>query len=62
MFHIDGLKTMKEVWDNLESSFGKKDELRGHIPETEMVSLQYSNLETINQLFTKLKSLVMQSK
>ena len=23
MFHLDGLKTLKEVWDKLESLFGK---------------------------------------
>ena len=31
LFHIDGLETMEEVWDNLESLFGKQDEMRGHI-------------------------------
>ena len=27
LFHLDGLKTSREVWLKLESLFGKKDEL-----------------------------------
>ena len=27
LFHLDGLKTQKEVWDKLESLFGKQDEI-----------------------------------
>ena len=30
LFHIDSLKSPKEVWEKLESLFGKTDELRGH--------------------------------
>ena len=29
-FHIDSLTSPKEVWEKLESLFGKTDELRGH--------------------------------
>ena len=32
-FHLDGLKTPKEAWDKIESLFGKKNELSGHILE-----------------------------
>ena len=29
-FHIQGLKTPKEVWDNISSLFYKQDEMRIH--------------------------------
>ena len=39
LFHIDGMKNPKEVWEKLESLFGKKDELRGHIVQNELIAL-----------------------
>ena len=62
MFHIDGLKTLKEVLDNLESLFGKQDELRGHILENEPIALQFSKFDTSHLFFTKLKLVCMQCK
>ena len=47
LFHLDGLKTPKEVWDKLESLFGKHEELKGHILENELITLQPSDFETI---------------
>ena len=47
LFHIDGLKSLKEVWDKLESLFGKQDELSGHILKNELIELQPSNFKTI---------------
>ena len=46
LFHLDGLKTPKEVWDNIESLFGNHDELRGHILENDIIALQPKNFET----------------
>ena len=62
LFHLDGLKTPKEVWDKFESLSGRKDELRGHILENELIVLQPNKFETIQQFFSKFKSLVMQCK
>ena len=62
LFHLDGLKTPWEVCLKLESLFGKQDELRGHILENELIALQPSSFKTIQQLFTKLKSLVIHCK
>ena len=59
LFHLEGLITPKEVCDNLESLFGKKYEIRGHILENELISLQPSNFETTQQFFSKYKSLVL---
>ena len=62
MFHHDGLKNLKEVWDKLGSLFDRKDELRGHILKNEMIALQPNNFKNIQHFFSKFKSLVMQSK
>ena len=62
LFHLDGLKTSKEVWEKLESLFEKHDELRVHILENELIALQPSNFETIQQLFSKFKSFVIHCK
>ena len=59
LFHLDGLKTPKEVWEKLESLFRKKDEMRGHIMKSELIALQPSNFVTIQQFFSKFKSLFM---
>ena len=29
VFHLEGIRTLEEVWDKLESLFGKHDEMRG---------------------------------
>ena len=47
LFHIKGLKSPKEAWEKLEFLFGKQDDLRGHILENELISLQPSTFETI---------------
>ena len=47
LFHLEGLKTLKEAWDNLESLFGKKYDLRGNILENELIALHPSSFETI---------------
>ena len=62
LFHLYGLKTPKEVWDKLESLFGKQDELRDHILENELIALYPGNFDTIQLFFTKLKSMVMECK
>ena len=30
LFHIDGLTSPNEVWENIEDIFGNTDEMRGH--------------------------------
>ena len=62
LFHLEGLMTPKESWDNLESLFRKQDELRGHILENDLIALQPNSFETIQQFFTKYKTLVLQCK
>ena len=52
LFHLDGMKTPKEVWEKLESLFGKKDELRGHIMDNELITPQTRNFKTIQTFFS----------
>ena len=60
LFHLQGLRTPKEAWEKIEVLFGKQYELQGHILENEVISLQPSSFNTIQQLFTKFKSLALQ--
>ena len=62
LFHLEGLRTLRESWEKLDSLFKKQDELRGHILKNELVSLHPSSFETIKQFFSKFKSLVLQCK
>ena len=61
-FQPERLRNPKELWDNIEYLFGKQDELRGHILENEIIALKPNNFETIQQLFSKYKDLVLQCK
>ena len=60
LFHLEGLRTPKEAWGNIDSLFNKQDEIWGHILENDLVSLHPNSLETIEQFFSKFKSLVLQ--
>ena len=62
LFHLEELGTPKEAWDKLESLFGKQDELKAHIMENELIALQPSTFETIQQFFSKYKAQVLQCK
>ena len=62
LFHLEGLRTLKEAWEKLESLFDKQDELRGHILENELITVHPNSFETIQQFFTKYKALVLQCK
>ena len=59
LFHIDSLTTPNEVWVKLETLFGKTDELHGHQLENELISLIPMHFDTIQDLFTKFKSLLL---
>ena len=62
LFHLEGLRTPEEAQDKVEELFGKQYELRGHLLENELVALHPSSFETIEQFFTKFKSLALQCK
>jgi hypothetical protein len=39
LFHIESCATPNEIWTTLEGLFGKQDEMRGHMLEIELNSL-----------------------
>ena len=59
LFHLMDLKKLKEIWDKLESLYGNHDDLRVYQLENELMSLQPSNFETLNDFFTKFKHIVL---
>ena len=59
LFHLDILTSPKEVWEKLESLFGKTDELHSHQLENELINLSPMHYDTIQKFFTKFKSLVL---
>ena len=59
LFHLSGLKTPKEIWDKLETLYGKKDDLRVYQLENELMSLHPSNFKTFIEFFTKFKYIVL---
>ena len=59
LFHLEGLRTLKEAWDNLEYLFVKQDELRGNNLENELISLQPNSFEFVQQFLKKYNSLVL---
>ena len=62
LFHIDGLTSPNEVWENLVEIFGKIDEIRGHQIENELISLIPSSFKSLQLYFSKFKALVLQLK
>ena len=59
LFHLDGLKTPKEIWDKLETLYGKQDDLRVYQLKNELMSLHPSNFKTLNDFFTKFKQTIL---
>ena len=51
LFHLSGLKTPKEIWDKLETLYGKQDDLRVYHLENKLMYLQSFNFDTLNDFF-----------
>jgi hypothetical protein len=62
LFHISSCKTPNEAWTTLEGIFGKWDEMRGHMLEVELLTLDPKRFENIQDFFTKFKDLLSQLK
>ena len=56
------MDTPKEVWDKLASLFDKHDEMRIHQLENDLITLNPSNFESLNEFFSNLKDLIYQLK
>jgi hypothetical protein len=62
LFHISSYKTPNEAWTILEGLFGKHDDMRGHMLEVELLTLDQKSFENIQDFFTKFKDLLSQLK
>jgi hypothetical protein len=62
LFHISSCKTPNESWTILEGKFGKQDEMKEHMLEVELLTLDPKSFENIQYFFTKLKNLLSQLK
>ena len=58
LFHLDGLTSPNEVWENLVELFSKIDEMKGHQIENELISLSPSSFESLQLYFSKFKALI----
>ena len=59
MFHFVACKTPNEIWTTLEGLFGKQDEMRRHMLEVELNTLDPKSFDNIQDCFTKFKSLLL---
>jgi hypothetical protein len=57
--YVSACKTPHEIWTTLEGLFGKKDEMRGHILEVELNTLDPKSFDNIQDFFTKFKYLLL---
>ena len=57
LFHLDGLTSPSEVWENLVDIFGKTDEMIGNQIENELISLSPNSFESFQLYFSKFKPL-----
>jgi len=47
LFHVSTCKTPNEIWTTMEGLFGKQDEMRGHMLEIELISLDPKSFDNI---------------
>ena len=59
LFHISSCKTPNEVWTTMKGLFGKQDEMKCHMLEVEMLSLDPRSFDNIQDFFTRYKDLLM---
>jgi hypothetical protein len=62
LFHIEACTTSDKIWTKLEDLFGKQDEMRGHMLEVEINSLDPRNFDNIQDFFMKFKFLLLHLK
>jgi hypothetical protein len=55
LFHISSCKTPNEAWTTMEGNFGKYCEMRRHMLEVELLTLDPKNFDNIQDLFTNIR-------
>jgi hypothetical protein len=58
-FHVVAYKTPNKIWTTLEGLIRKQDEMRGHMLEVELNTLDPKSFDNIQDSFTKFKSLIL---
>ena len=61
-FHLSACNTPNEIWKKVEDLYGKQDEMKGHMLEVELLSLDPRNYDRIQDFFTKYNDLLLQLK
>ena len=56
-FHLSGIDEPDKAWENLESVFGKHNEIRGHQLENELISLNSSDFYAFKITYLSIKLL-----
>ena len=46
-FHLSAYSTPNEIWKKVEELYGKQDEMKGHLLEVELLSLDPQNYDKI---------------
>jgi hypothetical protein len=62
LFRISSCKTPNEAWTTMERVFGKQYEMRGHMLEVELLTLDPKTFDNLQDFFTKYKDLMSQLK
>ncbi len=61
-FHLSACNTPNEIWKKVEELYGKQDEMKVHLLEVELLSLDPWNHDRIQDFFTKYNDLLLQLK
>ena len=58
-FHLDGLTSPNEVWEKIQTLFGKTNEMTGHSLEYHIISLSPRNFDSLQVYISKFKALIL---
>jgi hypothetical protein len=58
-FHVVTCKTPNEIWTTLVGLFGKQDEMRGHLLEVKLNTLDPKSFDNIQDFFTKVEPFLL---
>jgi hypothetical protein len=62
LFHISSCKTPNESWTTLKGIFGNQYDMRRHILEVDILTLDPKSFENVQDFFTKFNDLLSQLK
>jgi len=62
LFHLEGMDTPHEAWEQLEQIFSRMDAIYGHQLGNELINLNPNKFDTIQEFISKFKCLRLQLK